>query len=113
MAKRKQAPKQGTEQSSAAAEAPAGSVYIGQSTKPEFIYLRLANRHGLITGATGTGKTVTLQGLAEGFSNQGVPVFCADVKSDLSGLAEEGEPKSWIVERAKEIGYQVEYRAYP
>jgi DNA helicase HerA-like ATPase len=54
-----------------------------------------------------------LQGLAEGFSDQGVPVFCADVKSDLSGLAEPGEPKSWIEARAKEIGYKVEYRAYP
>ena len=82
--------------------APADTVYLGQSTKPEFILLRLANRHGLITGATGTGKTVTLQGLAEGFSDQGVPVFCADVKSDLSGLAEPGEPKPWIEERAKE-----------
>ena len=56
--------------------------------------LRLANRHGLITGATGTGKTVTLQGLAEGFSDQGVPVFCADVKGDLSGVAEEGRDRS-------------------
>jgi uncharacterized protein len=88
MAKRKAAAEQGT--ASVGGTAPADSVYIGQSTKPEFIYLRLANRHGLITGATGTGKTVTLQGLAEGFSNQGVPVFCADVKSDLSGIAEMG-----------------------
>ena len=80
------------------------SVYIGQSVKPEFIWLRLANRHGLITGATGTGKTVTLQGLAEGFSDAGVPVFCADVKGDLSGIAEKGEPKGWIEERAKPIG---------
>jgi Cdc6-like AAA superfamily ATPase len=64
----------------AAKQPPAlDSVYIGKSIKPEFIYLRLANRHGLITGATGTGKTVTLQGLAEGFSDQGEPVFCADV----------------------------------
>src|SRR3990172_6476860 len=113
MAKRKAAPKGEPKQGGAAAEAPADSVYIGQSNKPEFIYLRLANRHGLITGATGTGKTVTLQGLAENFSNQGVPVFCADVKGDLSGIAEEGEPKSWIVERAKQIGYEPRYRAYP
>jgi uncharacterized protein len=67
----------------------------------------------LITGATGTGKTVTLQGLAEAFSDQGVPVFCADVKGDLSGVAEKGEPKGWIEARAKEIGYRVEYQAYP
>ena len=51
---------------------------------------RLANRHGLITGATGTGKTVTLQKLAESFSNIGVPVFMADVKGDLSGISQSG-----------------------
>jgi DNA helicase HerA-like ATPase len=113
MAKRKAAPKEDVSQGSAAAKAPADSVYIGKSIKPEFIYLRLANRHGLITGATGTGKTVTLQGLAEGFSDQGVPVFCADVKGDLSGVAEEGEPKPWVQARAKEIGYQPEFKAYP
>ncbi len=72
--------------------------------------LRLANRHGLITGATGTGKTVTLQGLAEGFSDQGVPVFCADVKGDLSGIAEKGEPKPWIEERDEAIGFKQEFQ---
>lgn len=95
------------------ATAPADSVYIGKSIKPEFILLRLANRHGLVTGATGTGKTVTLQGLAEGFSDQGVPVFCADVKGDLSGVAEEGEMKSWIEARDKAIGFTQNFRAYP
>jgi DNA helicase HerA-like ATPase len=95
------------------AKAPDASVYIGQSIKPEYIWLRLANRHGLITGATGTGKTVTLQGLAESFSDAGVPVFCADVKGDLSGVAEKGEPKDWVEKRAEEIGYKVEYKAYP
>jgi len=117
MAKRKAAPKVDVSQGEATAKAPADSVYIGQSVKPEsipeFIYLRLANRHGLVTGATGTGKTVTLQGLAEGFSDAGVPVFCADVKGDLSGIAEKGEPKSWIEARAKEIGFTPEFRAYP
>jgi hypothetical protein len=121
MAKRKTAPKAGTKaegDSAAVAKLdesllPKDTVYIGQSVKPEFIWLRLANRHGLITGATGTGKTVTLQGLAEGFSDQGVPVFCADVKGDLSGVAEMGEPKGWIEARAKEIGYTVDYKAYP
>jgi len=92
---------------------PAESVYFGQSVKPEYILLRLANRHGLITGATGTGKTVTLQGLAESFSDQGVPVFCADVKGDLSGIAEKGVAKGWIEARAKLIGYEVDYQAYP
>ena len=61
-------------------------VYIGTSTKKEYLALKLANRHGLIAGATGTGKTVSLQILAEGFSDQGVPVFCSDVKGDLSGV---------------------------
>jgi hypothetical protein len=113
MAKRKATPKEDASQAAAPAKAPDNSVYIGKSIKPEFIYLRLANRHGLITGATGTGKTVTLQGLAEGFSDQGVPVFCADVKGDLSGVAEQGEPKPWIEARDKEIGYTQDYRAYP
>ena len=114
MAKRKAATAKGSKGDVEAADAlPADSVYIGQSVKPEFILLRLANRHGLITGATGTGKTVTLQGLAEAFSDQGVPVFCADVKGDLSGIAEDGEAKGWIEDRAKLIGYDVEFKAYP
>jgi DNA helicase HerA-like ATPase len=122
MAKRKAAPKNdavgdGVIGDAFDASTPA-RVNIGKSpAKPEFklqsILLRLANRHGLITGATGTGKTVTLQGLAEGFSDQGVPVFCADVKGDLAGVAETGEPKGWIEARAKEINYTVDYRAYP
>ncbi|MCK5089488.1 MAG: DUF853 family protein, partial [Hyphomicrobiaceae bacterium] len=62
-----------------------GKIFVGKSVKPEYLDLRLANRHGLITGATGTGKTVTLQILAEGFSRAGVPVFAADIKGDLSG----------------------------
>ncbi|MDJ1159416.1 DUF853 family protein [Chelatococcus sp. SYSU_G07232] len=81
-----------------------GRILIGKSTKPEYLTLRLANRHGLVTGATGTGKTVTLQVLAEGFSNAGVPVFAADIKGDLSGLAEAGEGKAPFVKRAEEIG---------
>ena len=54
-------------------------ILIGKSDKPEELLLKRANRHGLVTGATGTGKTVTLQVLAEGFSNAGVPVFAAEV----------------------------------
>jgi DNA helicase HerA-like ATPase len=59
-----------------------GKIFVGKSVKPEYLDLKLANRHGLITGATGTGKTVTLQVLAEGFSRAGVPVFAADIKGD-------------------------------
>ena len=94
-------------------EIPDDCVFIGKSTKPEYILLKLANRHGLITGATGTGKTVTLQGLAESFSDAGVPVFCADVKGDLSGVAAMGKAKPWIEERAAMIGYDVEFTAHP
>ena len=86
-----------------------GSVLIGISQsgrdfKEETIELKLANRHGLITGATGTGKTVTLQVLAEGFSAAGVPVFAADIKGDLSGIAVVGDKKPILIKRAEEIG---------
>jgi len=84
-------------------------VYVGTSVKPEYLHLELANRHGLITGATGTGKTVTLQILAEGFSRAGVPVFCADVKGDLSGIGMAGEAKDFLAERAETIGFTDDY----
>ena len=92
-----------------------GKIFVGKSVKPEYLDLRLANRHGLITGATGTGKTVTLQVLAEGFSAAGVPVFAADIKGDLSGIAAIGEPKDFLVKRAGEVGLDGDYghRAYP
>lgn len=80
-----------------------GKLFVGKSTKPEYLDLRFANRHGLITGATGTGKTVTLQGLAEAFSKAGVPVFAADIKGDLSGVAAVGEPKDFLVKRAADV----------
>ena len=76
--------------------------------------LKLANRHGLITGATGTGKTVSLQILAEGFSKAGVPVFCADVKGDLSGIAASGVSKDFLESRAEKIGLEdYKYHAFP
>jgi len=81
-----------------------GKIFLGTSVKPEYLDLRLANRHGLITGATGTGKTVTLQVLAEGFSKAGVPVFAADIKGDLSGIAKAGEMKDFIAKRNEAIG---------
>lgn len=91
-----------------------GSIFIGKSTKNEVLNLKLANRHGLITGATGTGKTVSLQILTEGFSAHGVPVFCADVKGDLSGLAASGEEKDFLEERAKKIGFKdYNYEPFP
>ena len=65
----------------------------------QVINFKRANRHGLIAGATGTGKTVTLQGMAEGFSKAGVPVFVSDVKGDLSGMAMSGAPNN----KAQEI----------
>ncbi|WP_332717196.1 helicase HerA-like C-terminal domain-containing protein [Pelagibacterium mangrovi] len=81
------------------------AVYLGTSTRPEYLHLEYGNRHGLVTGATGTGKTVTLQILAEGFSSAGVPVFCADVKGDVAGLAKPGEPQDFLAERAEKIGF--------
>ena len=82
-----------------------GKIYVGMSHKPEMLTLAFGNRHGLITGATGTGKTVTLQTLAEGFARAGVPVFAADVKGDLSGIAAAGEARDAFVKRAKGMGF--------
>ncbi|MFL5337519.1 MAG: helicase HerA-like domain-containing protein [Geminicoccaceae bacterium] len=82
----------------------AGKLLIGKGEQPQYLYLPLANRHGLVAGATGTGKTITLQVLAEGFSRAGVPVFCADVKGDLSGIAEAGAANPKLAQRAVELG---------
>ncbi len=87
-------------------------------TQPQELDLGYANRHGLIAGATGTGKTVTLQILAESFSNAGVPVFLADVKGDLSGLAQAGDPTHKLhgafQSRAETIGFsEYAYGAFP
>jgi DNA helicase HerA-like ATPase len=79
-------------------------IFIGKGEQPAWLTLALANRHGLVTGATGTGKTVSLQVMAEGFARAGVPVFAADIKGDLSGISEVGEPKDFIVKRAAEMG---------
>jgi DNA helicase HerA-like ATPase len=78
-------------------------IFIGKGEQPAWLTLSLANRHGLVTGATGTGKTVSLQVMAEGFSRAGVPVFAADIKGDLSGISEVGEAKDFIVKRASEM----------
>ena len=90
-----------------------GTIFVGRSSKPEVLTLALANRHGLVTGATGTGKTVTLQVLAEGLSRAGVSVFAADVKGDLSGVSEVGEAKEAFVTRAKSLGFDYEPDRFP
>ncbi|MFN3527960.1 MAG: helicase HerA-like domain-containing protein, partial [Candidatus Altarchaeaceae archaeon] len=78
-------------------------MLIGKTkeNKDIVLNLRMANRHGLIAGATGTGKTVTLQRMAENFSKNGVPVFLTDIKGDLSGIAKKGIEKPKIIERIK------------
>ena len=89
-------------------------IFIGKGEQPVYLLPRLANRHGLIAGATGTGKTVSLQILAESFSRRGVPVFMADVKGDLSGLCQAGKSHPKLQERAATIGLEhYTYEAFP
>ena len=89
-------------------------LLIAKNAQAEIALLpALANRHGLITGATGTGKTVTLQSLAQSFSSIGVPVFMADVKGDLSGLARPGGNNPKVAERIKSLGLEVPLEACP
>jgi len=94
---------------------PTASILIGASPGgPQTLALKRANRHGLIAGATGTGKTVTLQVLAEAFANAGVNVFAADVKGDLSGIGAAGDPPpGWAVARAAECGVTLDPKAAP
>ncbi len=99
----------------------ADSIFVGGGGEgygvPQRLLLRYGNRHGLIAGATGTGKTVTLQVLAEGFSASGVPVFMADVKGDLAGIAVAGSADGKLHEpftkRSEQIGFDLQYRAFP
>jgi DNA helicase HerA-like ATPase len=90
-------------------------ILIGGSDAGQiFLNPRYANRHGLVAGATGTGKTVTLQCLAEGFSDLGIPVFLADVKGDVSGISQAGKPHPKIDERIQKIGIEnYTQRGYP
>ena len=81
-------------------------IFVGKGEQPAWLTLALANRHGLVTGATGTGKTVSLQVMAEGFARAGVPVFAADIKGDLSGISEVGEAKDFILKRAADMRLQ-------
>ncbi|NHF72470.1 helicase HerA-like domain-containing protein [Paracoccus xiamenensis] len=98
-----------------------GSIFVGGAganyAEPENLLMKYANSHGLIAGATGTGKTVTLQTLAESLSQAGVPVFLADVKGDLAGMAKAGAPDGKLhdafTKRATQIGVDLEYQTYP
>lgn len=97
------------------------AIFVGGGgegySAPQNLLLKYGNRHGLIAGATGTGKTVTLQILAEGFSAAGVPVFMADVKGDLAGIAQPGSAEHKLHEpfmkRAATIGLDLQYQAFP
>lgn len=99
----------------------AGTVFVGGGGEgyaaPQDLLLKYGNRHGLIAGATGTGKTVTLQTLAESFSDAGIPVFLSDIKGDVSGIAKAGGSDAKLdaafQERAKTIGIQIDYQTYP
>jgi len=81
-------------------------ILIGKGAQPVHLLAQYGNRHGLVAGATGTGKTISLQVLAEGFSRLGVPVFMADVKGDVPGLAMAGTPSEKIRQRVDQIGIE-------
>ncbi len=90
------------------------SIWVGTGEKAVQLLPEMANRHGLIAGATGTGKTVSLKVLAEGFSAMGVPVFLADVKGDLAGMVKPGEHNEKIASRLAACGVpNFQYRAFP
>ena len=100
------------------ADTPPAGLFLGQSSqdgvgKPETLLFYRANRHGVIAGATGTGKTVTLQIMAQGFSDAGVPVFCADIKGDLSGISQPGSPNEKLLARAAGMGLTLLPKAPP
>lgn len=84
----------------------ANLLLIGAADHPVGIFPRMANRHGLIAGATGTGKTITLQGIAQSFSDMGVPVFVPDIKGDFSGIAAPGAMSDRLLERAQRVGIE-------
>ncbi|MDB5472122.1 MAG: ATP-binding protein, partial [Caulobacter sp.] len=98
-------------------DVPEGTLFVGMAPEdqggPQVLRLDRANRHGLVAGATGTGKTVTLQILAQGFSDNGVPVFAADVKGDLSGICVPGTPNEKLMARAAGMGLELRPDAPP
>ena len=91
----------------------ADGILVGFSDKAQRLRLERANRHGLVAGATGTGKTVTLQVIAQSLSDAGVPVFAADVKGDLSGISQPGAPNQAMQDRAKDMGLALAPAAPP
>lgn len=89
-------------------------IWIASSDQPIYMIPQMANRHGLIAGATGTGKTITLKVMAESFSDLGVPVFLSDVKSDLSGMCQPGKNSDNMQERIKYFGINNwQYKSFP
>ena len=91
-------------------------IYLAMSDRKLFLLPSMSNRHGLICGATGTGKTITLKVLAESFSDAGVPVFVSDIKGDLSGMATPGEDNEGMQKRIARFGladYGFTYKSYP
>ena len=91
-----------------------GTLLVGVGADgPQALHLSLANRHGLIAGATGTGKTRTLQVMAEQLSAHGVPVFLADIKGDVSGMAAPGETSDRITQRAADTGTDWKPTGFP
>ncbi len=90
------------------------AIWLAQNENPVYLLPKMANRHGLIAGATGTGKTVTLKVLAESFSDMGVPVFLSDIKGDLASLAAKGTDSPKIQERLSMLGINsFEFNSYP
>ncbi|HOF60085.1 MAG TPA: DUF853 family protein [Candidatus Latescibacteria bacterium] len=89
-------------------------IWVGKGANPVYLLPTMANRHGLIAGATGTGKTVTLKVVAEAFSDMGVPVFAADIKGDLAGIAVAGTPNPKVEERLRKLGVEgFRYAGFP
>lgn len=95
------------------AEPGTAGLFLGQSTEREELLFNRVNRHGVVAGATGTGKTVTLQIMAQGFSDAGIPVFCADVKGDLSGICQPGTPNEKLLARAAGMDLTLKPAAAP
>ncbi|MBR2407859.1 MAG: DUF853 family protein [Lachnospiraceae bacterium] len=91
-----------------------GKIWIAKNDTPQFLFPKMGNRHGLIAGATGTGKTVTLKVLAESFSSLGVPVFLADIKGDLSGMCAPGKESEDMSKRIAKFGIEDwSYTSFP